>query len=73
MNLREHFQRSPNDHKAHEEVFTIPGHKGNANQNHVESISLLFEWLSSRTQTTTNFGKDIGKKEPSCTTSEKVN
>jgi hypothetical protein len=27
--------------------------------------SLLLEYLSSRTPTTTNVGKDVGKKEPS--------
>jgi hypothetical protein len=42
-------------------MFTIPGHKGNVNQNHF--TSLLLEWLRSRTQTTANVGKDEGKKE----------
>jgi hypothetical protein len=28
--------RSPNGQKAHEEMLNIPGHKGNANQNHIQ-------------------------------------
>jgi hypothetical protein len=28
--------RSPNSQKSHEEMFNIPGHKGNANQNHTK-------------------------------------
>jgi hypothetical protein len=56
---------------THKEIFNIPGHKGNASQNQVtkkkkkpgyDSTSLL-EWLSSKTQKTTNAGKDVGKKE----------
>jgi hypothetical protein len=31
------------------------------------------EWLSSRTQKTTNVGKDMGKKKPSYTVSGNVN
>jgi hypothetical protein len=38
-----------------------------------DSISLLFKWLSSRTQTRTNAGKDVGKKEPSYTAGCNVN
>jgi hypothetical protein len=33
----------------------------------------LVRMLSSRTQTTTNIGKDVGKKEPSCTVGGDVN
>jgi hypothetical protein len=28
--------RCPNEQNTHEEMFNIPGHKGNANQNHVK-------------------------------------
>jgi hypothetical protein len=35
--------------------------------------SLLLEWLSSRTQTTTNVGKDVGRKEPSYTVGGIIN
>jgi hypothetical protein len=30
--------RNPNDQKTHEKMFTIPGHKGNANQNHTNIL-----------------------------------
>jgi hypothetical protein len=30
--------RSPNDQNTHEEMFNIPGHKGNAHQNHVNIL-----------------------------------
>jgi hypothetical protein len=30
--------RSPSGQKTHEEMFTIPGHKGNANQNHIKIL-----------------------------------
>jgi hypothetical protein len=49
-------------------MLTIPGHKGDAN-----FTSLLFQWLPSRTQTTTNVGEDVGKKEPSYTAGGNVN
>jgi hypothetical protein len=29
-------ERNPNGQKTHEEMLTIPGHKGNANQNHTK-------------------------------------
>jgi hypothetical protein len=38
-----------------------------------DSISLLLEWLPSKTQTTINVGKDEKKKEPSCTFGGNVN
>jgi hypothetical protein len=38
-----------------------------------DSISFLLEWLPSRTQTATNVGKDVGKKEPSYTAGKNVN
>jgi hypothetical protein len=47
-----------------------PGNKGNANQ---DPISLLLQWLPSRTQTTTNVGEDVRIKEPSCTAGGNVN
>jgi hypothetical protein len=40
-------------------MLDILGHKGN--QNH---IKIPLEWLPLRTQTTTNVGEDVGKKEP---------
>jgi hypothetical protein len=53
--------------KTHERMLTIPGHKGNVNQNHVmiDSSSLLLEWLPLRTKITTNVGENVRKKEPS--------
>jgi hypothetical protein len=36
-------------------------------------FSLLVEWLSSRTQTTANIGKEMGKKETSYTAGRNVN
>jgi hypothetical protein len=42
--------------KTYKEIFNFPGHKGNANQNHVNSPTLLLlEWLSSRRKTTTKW------------------
>jgi hypothetical protein len=32
-----------------------------------------FRWLPSRTQTTTNVGKNVGEKEPLCTVGRNVN
>jgi hypothetical protein len=50
--------------KTHEKMLTIPGYKGNQNQNHTKiSTSLLLEQLSSRTATT-NVGEDAGKRNP---------
>jgi hypothetical protein len=47
-------------------MLTICGHKGNANQNCTKILtSPLLEYLSSKTQTTTGVGEDVGKKEPS--------
>jgi hypothetical protein len=49
-------------------MLTIPGNKGNANQNHTKILtSPLLEWLSLRTPPTTNAGKDVGKNETSYT------
>jgi hypothetical protein len=45
-------------------MLNIPGHKRNIYQNHIDSTSLLLEWLSSRTQTTTHVGKNMGKRSP---------
>jgi hypothetical protein len=50
-----------------------PGHKENANQNLIKFTSCLLEWLSSRTQTTTNVDKDVGRKESSYTVGGNVN
>jgi hypothetical protein len=47
--------------KTHEEMLTIPGHKGNANQN---QVNFLLEWLPLRTPPPTNVGEDAGKREP---------
>jgi hypothetical protein len=47
--------------KIYEKMLTIPDHEGNANQNHTK---ILLEGLSSRTQMTTNAGKDAGKRNP---------
>jgi hypothetical protein len=48
-------------------LLTIPGYKGNANENHIKIAPTLLEWLLLRTQTTTNVGEKAGKKEPSHT------
>jgi hypothetical protein len=64
--------RSP-DGQKHVNMLNIPSQKGNANQNHTDSTSLLLEWLSSRTQITTNVGEDVGKKEPSYAVGGNVN
>jgi hypothetical protein len=46
-------------------MFTIPGLKGNANQNHTKIPP-------SRTPPTINVGGDVGKKEPSYTAGRNV-
>jgi hypothetical protein len=44
-------------------MLTIPGHKGNANQNHTKiPPSLLLEMLPLRTPPTTNVGEAEGEK-----------
>jgi hypothetical protein len=48
-------------------MITIPGHKGNANQNHIKTLPFLLEYLSSGTPPPTNVGEDIRKKETSYT------
>jgi hypothetical protein len=54
-------------------MLTIPGHKGNVNENHMKiPPNTCFKWLPSRTQTTTNVGEDVGKKESSYTAGENV-
>jgi hypothetical protein len=45
-------------------MFTIPAHKGNANQNHTKFLPHPSEWLASRTAPTTNVGEDAGKRNP---------
>jgi hypothetical protein len=62
--------RIPNGQKT--QMLDIPGHKVNSNQNHVDSTSLLEEWLPPPTQTT-NVGEDVGRKEPSYTAGGSVN
>jgi hypothetical protein len=54
-------------------MFNIPGLKGNANQNHIDSPSLLLECLSSREQTTTNVGEVLEEVEFSYTVGGNVN
>jgi hypothetical protein len=45
-------------------MLTIPGHKGNANQNQLRfHFTSLLVWLLSTTPTT-NAGEDAGKKYP---------
>jgi hypothetical protein len=46
----------------------MPGHKGNA----IKTM-LTFYLTPSRTQTKTNVGKDVGKKEPSYIVGGNVN
>jgi hypothetical protein len=52
-------------------MLNIPGHKRNANQNHVKNLPHSCQ-LPSRTQTT-NVGEDVGKKEPSHTADGNLN
>jgi hypothetical protein len=47
-------------------MLTIPGRKGNKNQNYTK-VPPLLEWVSSRTPTTTNVVEDLGKKKLSYT------
>jgi hypothetical protein len=56
--------------KNHEEMFNIPGYKGNANQNHIK-IPLLFEYHQNTNNN--NVGEDAGKQEPSYTAGGTVN
>jgi hypothetical protein len=65
--------RSPNGQKTHEEMLTIPGHKGNANQTTLRFHITPVRMLPSRTQTTTDVGEDAGKKEPSYTAGGNAN
>jgi hypothetical protein len=51
-------------------MLKVPGHQGNTNQNPL--ISLLIEWLSSRTHITTNVGEEVRIKEPSYTVGGKL-
>jgi hypothetical protein len=53
--------------KTHEKLFTIPGHKGNTNQNHTKIPLHSFRIVSIKIPPTTNVGEDMGKKEPSHT------
>jgi hypothetical protein len=54
-------------------VLTLPGHKGNSNQNHTKIPPHSFlELLPSRAPTPTNVGKSMRKKEPSNTAGENV-
>jgi hypothetical protein len=48
--------------KIHKKMLTIPGHKGNANQNHTDSTSPLLEQLSSKTPPTTTCWRGCGGK-----------
>jgi hypothetical protein len=48
-------------------MLTIPGHKGNANQNHTDSTLLLLEQPSSKIPPPPNVGENAGKNEPSYT------
>jgi hypothetical protein len=48
-------------------MLTIPGHKGNANQNHTKIPPTPVRIAIIRIPTTTNVGKDAGEKKPSNT------
>jgi hypothetical protein len=43
-------------------MLTVPGHKGNANQNHIKILPHPLEWLPSRTPLPPNVSKDTGEK-----------
>ena len=48
-------------------------HKGNTNQNHVDTTSHLSEWLKLKTQETTSVGEDVEKKQLACTVRKNAN
>jgi hypothetical protein len=66
-------KKSTNGQQIHEEMFNMSGHQGNANQNDWDFISPLSGQLTSRKQTTTKAGSDMGKKEPLQTVVRNVN
>ena len=61
--------------QAHENMFNITNHWGNANQNHneVSNTSYLSEWLSSKRMQITNVSEAVEKMEPSYTISGNKN
>ena len=69
------FQRRHTDgQQAHEKMFNITNHQGNANQNHNE-ISLLPCQVGyyQKDKKTTRVAKDVEQKEPSYTVGGNVN
>lgn len=46
-------------------MFNLFSHQGNANQNQIEILSPLSEWLSCRKQKTINAGEDAGWEKES--------
>ena len=56
---------------AHEKVFNITNHQGNANQNYNEIPSHLSEWLLSKKQI--SVGEDVEKREVLNTVDGNVN
>ena len=60
------FQRSTDGQQAHEKTCNITHHQGNTNQQWAIT-SYLSEWLKSTAQKTTGVGKDVSKRELSCT------
>jgi hypothetical protein len=61
--------------KHMKKMLTIPGHKGNANQNHIKIPPHPLEWLPSKLQTTSigeDAGWEWGGKEPSYTAGRNV-
>jgi hypothetical protein len=56
--------------EAHEKMFNILSHRGNANQNDPETLAS--EWLRSKTHRTAHAGKDVEQGEHSSTAGVQV-
>jgi hypothetical protein len=55
-------------------MINIPGRKGNANQNHIETLPHSYlNVYHQTTQATTNVGEHVRKKESLCTVGGNVN
>ena len=58
--------------QIHEKMFNITN-QGNADQHCNDITAHLLEWLLSNREEITSVGKDIEKREPSCTVDRNVN
>ena len=67
------FQRRYTDsQQTHEKKFKVTNHQRNASQNHSVITSHLSERPPSKRPQIANVGKDVEKREPSCTVDENV-